>query len=41
MDMSDEMQQDAIDVAVQAVNEYMQEKEMASHIKLQFDKKYR
>ena len=41
VDMSDEMEKDAIEVATFALFEFMQEKDMANHIKKEFDKKYR
>lgn len=39
-DMSDEMQQDAVEIAGQAVDKYTLEKDMAAYIKREFDKKY-
>ena len=39
-DMSDEMQQDAIDVANQALERHNIEKDIAGFIKKEFDKKY-
>ena len=41
VDMSDEMEKDAIDIASYAVNEFVVESIMANHIKKEFDKKYR
>ncbi|ULT99372.1 hypothetical protein L5515_003459 [Caenorhabditis briggsae] len=39
-DMSDDMQQDAIDCATQALEKYNIEKDIAAYIKKEFDKKY-
>uniref|UniRef100_A0A146MG81 Dynein light chain n=1 Tax=Schistosoma mansoni TaxID=6183 RepID=A0A146MG81_SCHMA len=39
-DMSDDMQQDAVDCAAQALEKYSVEKDIASFIKKEFDKKY-
>ena len=39
-DMSEEMQQDAIDIAVQALEKFNIEKDIAAFIKKEFDKKY-
>lgn len=39
-DMSEEMQQDAIDVSTQAMEKYNIEKDIAAFIKKEFDKKY-
>eukprot|EP00343_Euplotes_focardii_P007631 CAMPEP_0205821342 /NCGR_PEP_ID=MMETSP0206-20130828/6988_1 /ASSEMBLY_ACC=CAM_ASM_000279 /TAXON_ID=36767 /ORGANISM="Euplotes focardii, Strain TN1" /LENGTH=90 /DNA_ID=CAMNT_0053116753 /DNA_START=71 /DNA_END=343 /DNA_ORIENTATION=+ len=39
-DMSDEMQQEAVDVATAALGKYGIEKDVAAHIKKEFDKKY-
>merc|ERR1711879_1140998 len=39
-DMSEDMQQDAIDVATQAVEKHNIEKDIAAYIKKEFDKKY-
>merc|ERR1712187_102840 len=39
-DMSEDMQQDAIDVATQAVEKHNIEKDIAAYIKKDFDKKY-
>jgi dynein light chain LC8-type len=39
-DMSEEMQQDAIDCATQALEKYNIEKDIAAFIKKEFDKKY-
>ena len=41
VDMSEEMTTHAIEVATFAIGEYMVEKEMANHIKKEFDKAYR
>lgn len=38
--MSDEMQQDAIDIASQALEKFTLEKDIAAHIKREFDKKH-
>jgi len=40
VDMSDEMEKDAIEVATYALNEYTVESTMANYIKKEFDKKY-
>lgn len=40
VDMSDEMQQDAIEVATFALGKFGSEKDVATHIKQTFDKKY-
>ena len=40
-DMSEDMQQDAIDCATQALEKYNIEKDIAAFIKKEFDKKYR
>ena len=40
VDMSDEMQTDAIDVATQALDRFNIEKDIAAFIKKEFDKKY-
>ncbi|ORX50154.1 dynein light chain 1, cytoplasmic [Hesseltinella vesiculosa] len=40
VDMSDEMQQEAVDVTTQALEKYEIEKDIAAHIKREFDKKY-
>jgi len=40
VDLSDEMEKDAIEVATYALNEYMVESTMANYIKKEFDKKY-
>jgi dynein light chain LC8-type len=39
-DMSEDMQQDAIDCAIQALEKYNVEKDIAAFIKKEFDKKY-
>ncbi|NXA53591.1 DYL1 protein, partial [Nothocercus julius] len=39
-DMSEEMQQEAVDCALLALDEYNIEHEIAAHIKREFDKKY-
>lgn len=39
-DMSDTMQQDAVDVASKALSEYNIEKDVACYIKKEFDKKH-
>lgn len=39
-DMSEEMQQDAVDCATQALDKFNIEKDIAAHIKKEFDKKY-
>lgn len=39
-DMSEEMQQNAIDVATQAITQYNIERDIAAYIKKEFDKKY-
>ena len=39
-DMNEEMQQDAVDVATQAMEKYNIEKDIAAFIKREFDKKY-
>lgn len=39
-DMSDEMQQDAVDCAMQAMEKYNIEKDIAAYVKKEFDKKY-
>jgi dynein light chain LC8-type len=39
-DMSEEMQADAVDCATQALEKYNIEKDIASYIKKEFDKKY-
>jgi hypothetical protein len=38
-DMSEEMQQEAVDVATTALSKYGIEKDVAAHIKKEFDKK--
>lgn len=39
-DMSEEMQQDAVDCAMQAMDKYNIEKDIAAFVKKEFDKKY-
>lgn len=39
-DMSEDMQQDAVDCATQALEKYNIEKDIAAYIKKEFDKKY-
>ncbi|KAM8715973.1 hypothetical protein ACLKA7_002934 [Drosophila subpalustris] len=39
-DMSGEMQKDAVDCATQALAKYKMERDIATHIKKAFDKKY-
>jgi dynein light chain LC8-type len=39
-DMSEDMQQDAIDIATQALEKFNIEKDIAAFIKKEFDKKY-
>lgn len=39
-DMSEEMQQEAVDCGTQALEKYNIEKDIAAHIKREFDKKY-
>eukprot|EP00984_Skeletonema_dohrnii_P014416 scaffold6045_cov89-Skeletonema_dohrnii-CCMP3373.AAC.4 len=39
-DMSEEMQQDAVDIASQALAKYNIEKDVAAYIKKEFDKKH-
>ena len=39
-DMTEEMQQDAVDCATQALEKYNIEKDIAAYIKKEFDKKY-
>ena len=39
-DMSEEMQQDSVECATQALEKYKIEKDIAAHIKKEFDKKY-
>ncbi|KAG5502754.1 hypothetical protein JKF63_04521 [Porcisia hertigi] len=39
-DMSPEMQSDALDIAAKATKEHHLEKDMAAHIKREFDKRY-
>ena len=40
VDMSEEMEKDAIAIATEAIHEYNIESQVASHIKREFDKKY-
>ncbi|KAK2953481.1 putative Dynein light chain LC6, flagellar outer arm [Blattamonas nauphoetae] len=40
-DMSEDMQQDAIDVASTALDQFSIEKDIAAYIKKEFDRKYR
>lgn len=40
VDMSEEMQQEAIECSTQALEKYNIEKDIAAHIKREFDKKY-
>lgn len=40
VDMSEEMQQEAVEVSTQALEKYNIEKDIAAHIKREFDKKY-
>lgn len=40
VDMSEEMQQEAIECATQALEKYNIEKDIAAHIKREFDRKY-
>jgi len=39
-DMSEEMQQDAVELAQQALDKYTVEKDMAAFLKKEFDRKY-
>ena len=39
-DMSEDMQQDAVDCASQALEKYNIEKDIAAYVKKEFDKKY-
>jgi len=39
-DMPEDMQQDAVDIAVQALEKYNVEKDIANFIKREFDEKY-
>jgi len=41
VDMTEDMEKDAIEQAVFAMNEFVREVDMAAHIKKEFDKKYR
>ena len=41
MDMVEEMEKDAIELAIFAMMEYLKEWEMAAHIKKEMDKKYK
>uniref|UniRef100_A0A8C0TWM0 Dynein light chain n=2 Tax=Canis lupus familiaris TaxID=9615 RepID=A0A8C0TWM0_CANLF len=38
--LSEEMQQDSVECATQALEKYNKEKDIAAHIKKEFDKKY-
>ena len=38
-DMSEEMQQDSVECAIQALEKYNIEKDIAAHFKTEFDKK--
>lgn len=40
VDMTDDMQRDAVDLASQALQKYTVEKDIASYIKKEFDRKY-
>ncbi|XP_054260836.1 dynein light chain 1, cytoplasmic-like [Macrosteles quadrilineatus] len=40
VDMTDDMQRDAVDLASQAIQKYTVEKDIASYIKKEFDRKY-
>jgi dynein light chain LC8-type len=40
VDMSDELQQDAIELATQAMEKFTVEKDIAAHIKREFDRKH-
>lgn len=40
VDMSDELQQEAVDIATSALEKYNIEKDIAAHIKKEFDKRY-
>lgn len=40
VDMSEEMQQEAIECSTQALEKYNIEKDIAAHIKREFDRKY-
>jgi len=39
-DMEEDMQQASVDIAIEAMDKYSVEKDIASHIKKEFDKKY-
>jgi len=39
-DMEENMQRDAVDIAAQALDKFNIEKDIAAHIKKEFDKKY-
>ena len=39
-DMSEEIQQEAVDYATQALEKYNIEKDITAHVKKEFDKKY-
>ena len=40
VDMTDEMQQEAIDISMNALDKYNVEKDIAAHIKKEFDKRH-
>ncbi|KAG0236779.1 dynein light chain 1, cytoplasmic [Mortierella sp. GBAus27b] len=40
VDMSEEMQQEAVECAISAFDQYSVEKDIAAHLKKEFDKKY-
>ncbi|KAG0263582.1 MAG: dynein light chain [Linnemannia gamsii] len=40
VDMAEEMQQDAIEVAIRAFTQFAIEREMAAYLKKEFDRKY-
>ncbi|CAO3681493.1 unnamed protein product [Rhizopus stolonifer] len=40
VDMSEEMQQEAVECSTQALEKYNIEKDIAAHIKREFDRKY-
>ena len=40
VDMTDEMQQEAIDISMNALDKYNVEKDIAAHIKKEFDKRF-
>ncbi len=39
-DMSEDMQQDAVDLTKEAMTKFNVEKDIAAHVKKEFDKKY-